>query len=275
MFQNVPGHGIMCQQKEKASMRIRKLLGQRFARRKKHRFDYRNFPEKLNLGCGLDKRNDYLNVDLNTSHEPDLVCDVSNLHPLPSGYYDAILARDILEHIQRPKIQNTLKEWNRVLQMNGTFAFRVPNATSLLELLNRDENRNVDAHYRLIQCLFGTQTYDGDFHHFAFTDILLKDMLSEAGFRLEILTTEDHWLFSGNARKIRNAPVDDMFNLPDDTFIDELYRSLLKRNPDPEGKHFYLSLLQKGISREAVVETIRISPEYARKHSGSPDDSQN
>jgi hypothetical protein len=33
-------------------------------------------PRKLNLGCGWDKRDGYLNVDLHGSHDPDLVADV-------------------------------------------------------------------------------------------------------------------------------------------------------------------------------------------------------
>ena len=50
-------------------------------------FQYSNFPKKLNLGCGNDKREKFLNIDLNSSHKPDLISDVTNLEVLPDNYY--------------------------------------------------------------------------------------------------------------------------------------------------------------------------------------------
>ena len=59
--------------------------------------------KKVNLGCGFDKRKEYLNVDLNDFHSPDLVADVTKLEMLPENHFEEVLAIDILEHIERTK----------------------------------------------------------------------------------------------------------------------------------------------------------------------------
>jgi hypothetical protein len=63
----------------------------------------RPLPRKLNVGCGYDRREGYLNVDLHAVHKPDLVADVTHLPMLPSESFDEILAQDVLEHFERAK----------------------------------------------------------------------------------------------------------------------------------------------------------------------------
>ncbi len=48
----------------------------------------------------------------------------------------------------------------------------------------------------------------------------------------------------------------------DEDFLNWAYRDLLKREPDREGYAHYLAQMEKGTSREAVVESIRDSAEY-------------
>jgi len=230
-------------------------------------FDPGRFPRRINLGCGLDRRDDCLNIDLNAFHHPDLVCDVTDLRMLPGGYYDYALASDVLEHIPRPVIQNTLKEWNRILRMDAVLELRVPGAINLLALFSAPEYQTSDGHYRLLQCLFGTQTYEGDYHHFAFTEPVLRDMLDHAGFALETLEVQDRWLLHAVARKKRHTAIDPMYFMPDKAFLNRVYRTLLDREPDAGGMHFYLKLLRSGIVRESIVEAIRNSPEYINKRS--------
>lgn len=70
---------------------------------------------KLNLGCGNDYRDGYINIDIRTTVETDMCCSVDRL-PLPDCHADHILARNILEHFGRLEGQNVLKEWIRVLK---------------------------------------------------------------------------------------------------------------------------------------------------------------
>src|SRR6478672_11115968 len=64
-------------------------------------FDPNAHPRRLNLGCGFDYREGFLNIDLNDFHKPDLVADVRNLHSLPSDFYEELVANDVLEHLER------------------------------------------------------------------------------------------------------------------------------------------------------------------------------
>ena len=64
-------------------------------------FDPAAHPARLNLGCGYDRREGFLNVDLHAFHDPDLVGDVRSLPALPSGRYTEIVAQDVLEHLER------------------------------------------------------------------------------------------------------------------------------------------------------------------------------
>lgn len=220
------------------------------------------YPRKINLGCGMDKRVDFLNVDIHACHQPDLICDVTNLQTLPSSYFEYVLANDILEHIPRLKIRNTLKEWNRILVKDGTLELRVPSAIGLLSLLQLESNRTPAMHEKLLQCLFGTQAYHGDFHYIAFTELILEDMLRDGGFAIDSIEIKDQWLFTVLARKRFDQRVDDIFFLNDDEFITAVYERFLERKPDQPGFAHFVGLIKSGIAREAIVESIKDSDEY-------------
>jgi SAM-dependent methyltransferase len=62
------------------------------------RSDRSDLPRRLNLGCGLRKKPDCLNVDLRG--EPDLVLDLDrHPWPLPRGHFDYVWALDVVEHL--------------------------------------------------------------------------------------------------------------------------------------------------------------------------------
>ena len=214
----------------------------------------------------LDKREGFFNIDINASGNPDLVCDVTNLQSLPSAYFEYAIAKDVLEHIQRLKIRNTLKEWNRILKIGGVLELQVPNVIGLLTLLTKKENRSPIMQEKLLQCLFGTQGYVGDFHYFGFTDVLIKSFLESTGFVIEQITIKDEWLFLIRARKTFDCHVEEIFHLNDKDFVTEVYKIFLGRLPDESGLRYYLKILKDGITREAVIESIKDSEEYKTKH---------
>lgn len=86
-------------------------------------FEPARFARKLNLGCGFDLREGYLNVDMNVWHKPDLLADVRKLGFLPAQYYEEILAQDVLEHLPRTETLRVLAHWNRPLKMGGKLYF--------------------------------------------------------------------------------------------------------------------------------------------------------
>ena len=160
-------------------------------------------PTRLNVGCGWDRREGYLNVDLQEFHEPDLVGDARNLPDLPSGHFEEILAIDVLEHLPREDCAVALAEWSRLLVDGGRLVLQVPDVVGVARLLC--ERPTVEDQRILVQNLFGTQAYTGDWHQNGFTELLLRAELHEAGFDVERLAHRDEWMFDVTATK-RSGP---------------------------------------------------------------------
>ena len=162
-------------------------------------FDYRQHPRKLNLGCGFDYRPDFLNVDLLEEHDPDLIADIRAL-PLPSFYYEEILAQDCLEHLPRADIKIALAEWARLLSPGGKLHIRVPD---LIELSRRLLLADEVQQEQLVHFIYGTQLQSSDFHQAGFTKEILQKFLMEAGFK-EISCVTADWLLECKCLKKRN-----------------------------------------------------------------------
>jgi hypothetical protein len=160
-------------------------------------FDPDAHPDRVNLGCGYDKRPGFLNVDLQEFHAPDLVADVRMLPQLPSGRYTQVVAQDVLEHLERADAHTALAEWRRISADGGALALRVPDLPSLLRWLQREDD--VDHQRKVIHHMFGTQAYSGDFHLNGFTDLVLCDELFRAGFGAVEMELRDEWLWDVKA----------------------------------------------------------------------------
>jgi predicted SAM-dependent methyltransferase len=238
-------------------------------------FDASKYPRRLNIGCGWDRRDGYLNVDLNAFHKPDLVADIRNLTMLPSGHYEEILAQDVLEHLPRTATASALREWNRLLCIGGRLHLRVPSLEGLWEMIR--QKSTFENHVALMQNLFGTQAYTGDFHYTTFTRVLLEGYLQRTGYQVERMDVLHGWLFDGTGRKTaETGPSTDvqaarLLEVPDESdFVRQTYRLLLRRDPDEGGFAFYHSaLLQRHLTRVQVIDIIRGSPEYAQLMAGS------
>ena len=83
---------------------------------------------KLNLGCGKDIRDEWINLDKIALPGVDVVVDVEHA-PLPfdDDEFDEILCKDILEHVEYIPV---LRELHRVLSPKGILEIRVPHFTS-------------------------------------------------------------------------------------------------------------------------------------------------
>ena len=243
-------------------------------------FDPADWPDRLNLGCGWDRRDGYLNVDLHAFHEPDLVADVTDLHMLPSGRYQHILAQDLLEHLPRTATAAALAEWNRLLAPGGVLTLRVPSLLDLVELFQRDENLAPARQELMIQCLFGTQAYTGDFHQTTFTRPLLEDQLRREGFEPRRVEVAHEWLLDVDAEKVgdsdyaeRWAPHADLLAQTDVTaFLRGAYEKILGREPDPYGEHHYRQQLTSGsMGYRDVLAALLTSDEAAQRTASEPD----
>lgn len=135
---------------------------------------------RINVGCGADRRDGYLNIDLRPQIA-DLVASAVQL-PLPDGSVREVLALDLLEHFSEWQVPQVLAEWFRVLAPAGELVLRVPNLEVLARwLLDGSASRD-----DVIRNVYGGHRFgpDGlwDTHHTGWTPAMLSDQLARAGF---------------------------------------------------------------------------------------------
>lgn len=85
---------------------------------------------KINIGCGNDKREGYINLDISPDVNPDIVCDITKGLPFERDVFDEVLINNALTQIASSKeflfVMNDL--W-RVCY--GSIGIRVPNAEDI------------------------------------------------------------------------------------------------------------------------------------------------
>jgi predicted SAM-dependent methyltransferase len=138
---------------------------------------------KLNLGCGLDKRQGYINVDIRKDVNPDLVLNLEDIpYPFESNSIEEIIDKDILEHIPYRKVENILKEWYRILKPEGKLYIQSPDliAIAYKVILNNNYTWRDISYW-----LYGGQEYDYNFHKSGFTIPTIRALLESIGFKIE------------------------------------------------------------------------------------------
>ncbi len=81
--------------------------------------------KKLNLGCGIDYKEGYVNVDFHSHINIDVRHDLNQIpYPFKDQEFDHILASHVLEHLDKPFIIMT--ELHRILKVGGTLHIKVP-----------------------------------------------------------------------------------------------------------------------------------------------------
>ena len=211
---------------------------------------------KLNLGCGHDLREGYINVDLHERHNPDLVADITNLQNLPSGHFDEIVAQDVLEHLERAKVPIALQEWSRLLANNGTLRIRVPSLVHMEKHLCIPENQTIEKADEIMHMIFGTQAYNGDYHLAGFTPLILKHRLQEAG----MLICEAQLLW-GLVYEVVGRKCNNLSDAKE--IVHNLYYTTLNRPVDPSGLDYFTNALNKNqITIDQFLCTLKSSDEY-------------
>lgn len=164
---------------------------------------------KLNLGCGYDIKEGYLNVDFRDI--PGVTkADLSKLPwPFNDGAVEEILMLDFLEHFPYRKTIPILQECWRILKPDGNLVIQVPDLTHCARAASFEapflcnkcgwEFPIVDYRADFFICekcrqpwvvcaeaaihrLYGGQDYDGNWHHTAFTMLQLDRLLQSNGF---------------------------------------------------------------------------------------------
>jgi len=131
-------------------------------------------PVKLHLGCGPKRFDGYINVDMWMTEATDVICDIYEL-PWPTESIDVIESHHVIEHISHRKIEDTFRQWHRVLKPGGHLYLETPHFDrTIKEYLAGNEERLLN--------IFGRQRRTGDTHFYGFNPERLTRLLSQIGF---------------------------------------------------------------------------------------------
>lgn len=143
---------------------------------------------KLNYGCGSSKIEGYINIDIEKTLNPDVVCD-ARYGPLPyaAGEVDEIVAIHVIEHIEHKFQPRVLQEFHRVLKPGGILRLAYPEFAECANnfLMNKDGLRDF---WRAT--LYGRQLYPGDFHVTPMVTSNLIEELMAIGFNGFVVQSE-------------------------------------------------------------------------------------
>jgi predicted SAM-dependent methyltransferase len=134
---------------------------------------------KLYLGSRDYRPEGYLTVDIDPSHEPDILADVCDLSSVASGSAAEVCASHILEHIPWPLAYKALSEWARVLCPGGRLRLAVPDVGALAALIA--EGRESWGAIGMIYGL-GRAANPLEAHQFGYTRGMLVTLLKTLGF---------------------------------------------------------------------------------------------
>lgn len=134
--------------------------------------------KKLNLGCGTDIREGWVNSDKVMLDGVDIVCDIEKEFPFESETFDYVLANDLLEHVT--EWPESLREIHRILKVGGIVEIRVPHFTS--------PNNFIDPTHRRMFSAFSFDVFTKNtifrgerpyYYNFAFSEIIEKRITFE------------------------------------------------------------------------------------------------
>jgi glycosyltransferase involved in cell wall biosynthesis/predicted SAM-dependent methyltransferase len=222
-------------------------------------------PLYLNLGCGLDFRDGFINIDLYSDNPSVIYMDIRHLE-LPDNSTDLILASDILEHFSHREVDNVLDEWARVLKPGGELIVRCP---SLKLQMKAYWNGIWDADIASYM-IFGGQTNPGDFHSIGFDEQSIRKHLSQAGFDVhsfeEIDTPQDRGYINLNmtvrAKKIiapkqyiKTETLPSLFDIPEDITKDKPQKNVNFTKSENEFSGFNFDLDDEAQIKEKSIST--------------------
>ncbi|KAE9024309.1 hypothetical protein PF006_g3514 [Phytophthora fragariae] len=156
-------------------------------------------PIRLHIG-GHVKSPDWWIVDANDGDIVDFVMHMANLYAFPDSSVDAMYGSHVLEHCTHGvghELENTLREWHRVLRPGGQLFVSVPNLFVLATLFI---NESIPHDHRMwfMTVIFGGQTDVYDVHKVGFDEAILVAYLERAGF-CDFTRHDDFGLFSDSS----------------------------------------------------------------------------
>lgn len=136
--------------------------------------------EKLNLGCGGDILEGWINIDLWPCRSEVRALDISEPLPFEDGTIAAIRAIDCFEHIPHAKAKGVLRAWTRLLKHGGKLTIRCPDMIQQCRYLVNGPWK-WETFNRMV---FGGQETPGNFHFSGWTKDTLMNTVQEFGLKI-------------------------------------------------------------------------------------------
>ena len=141
----------------------------------------------LHIGCGTNiLPKPFENLDGREFEGVDHVSSASDLKQFDDETFDMVYASHILEHHPRNEVESVLKEWVRVVKVDGIVRISVPSFKSATQIY--DKTGKLD---NILGPLSGGQTYDYEFHYCLFDERTLTALMKKCG-----LTAIHPWLYT-------------------------------------------------------------------------------
>lgn len=124
--------------------------------------------KKLNLGCGEDIKEDYVNLDIVKLKGVDIVHSLEDL-PLPfkDNKFDEILCYDVLEHVNYVPL---MAEIYRILKPGGIFRIRVPHFSSVYNFID-PTHKNLFS-FQTMGFFTKTSNWNGFYFKYKFSEVI-------------------------------------------------------------------------------------------------------
>jgi predicted SAM-dependent methyltransferase len=150
---------------------------------------------RLHIG-GQTKSEGWEVLNANAAPYVDHVGNANDLSRFADNTFDEIYASHVVEHLDYiGELQNTLKEWHRVLTPGGRFFVSVPDLDVLAKLFLDSERLSVDERFFVMRMIFGGHVDKYDYHVVGLNGQFLAGFLHSAGY-VNIRSVQNFGMFN-------------------------------------------------------------------------------
>lgn len=126
---------------------------------------------RLNIGCGPNYKQGWVNIDRFEDVHADLHASIFNL-PYKDDEVDDVYCGHVLEHVRLQDVAGALREVYRVLKVGGRLCVVGPDVTRMQDM--NDAQRH--------DLIYGSLSHDFDVHWWGCCEPLVIHFMEEAGF---------------------------------------------------------------------------------------------
>ena len=141
----------------------------------------------LHIGCGSNiLPSPFENLDARDFEGVDHISLAENLKQFEDNTFDMIYGSHVLEHYARNDVEAVLKEWVRVVKVDGIVRVSTPSFKSAIQIYEQTGKLEY-----ILGPVIGGQTYDFEFHYCLFDERTLTALMKKWG-----LTAIHPWLYT-------------------------------------------------------------------------------